>query len=215
MKPIIVDMKDMSDSTEVYDSRPNRFLIYTIYLILLAVIVAVIWMCVFKIDIVVKSNGMFKGSDTLYEVGSAVTGKVRSCYITDGQYVNEGDVLYVLEIESLSDTIIRYQDGLKEAEDRIEILSAYEKSLDGDEDDLKVCMDNPYYDEFVNKRKLLYANISLNESNNDAQAKLYKGSVDSILETIDKYNEKINKLNTVKQCIISRNNIFDSTESYY
>lgn len=87
MKPIIVDMKDMSDSTEVYDSRPNRFLIYTIYLILLAVIVAVVWMCVFKIDIVVKSNGMFKGSDTLYEVGSAVTGKVRSCYITDGQYV--------------------------------------------------------------------------------------------------------------------------------
>lgn len=215
MKPIIVDMKDMSDSTEVYDSRPNRFLIYTIYLILLAVIVAVVWMCVFKIDIVVKSNGMFKGSDTLYEVGSAVTGKVRSCYITDGQYVNEGDVLYVLEIESLSDTIIRYQDELKEAEDRLEMLSAYEKSLDGDEDDLKVCTDNPYYDEFVNKRKLLYANISLNESNNDAQAELYQGSVDSILETIDKYNEKINKLNAVKQCIISRNNTFDSTESYY
>lgn len=215
MKPIIVDMKDMSDSTEVYDSRPNRFLIYTIYLILLAVIAAVIWMCVFKIDIVVKSNGMFKGSDTHYEVGSAVTGKVRGCYITDGQYVNEGDVLYVLEIESLSDTIVRYQDELKEAEDRLEMLSAYEKSLDGDEDDLKVCMDNPYYDEFVNKRKLLYANISLNESNNNAQAELYQGSVDSILETIDKYNEKINKLNAVKQCIISRNNTFDSTESYY
>lgn len=124
-------------------------------------------------------------------------------------------MLYVLEIESLSDTIIRYQDELKEAENRLEILSAYEKSLDGDENDLKVCMDNPYYDEFVNKRKLLYANISLNESNNDAQAELYQGSVDSILETIDKYNEKINKLNAVKQCIISRNNTFDSTESYY
>ena len=25
MKPIIVDMKDMSDSTEVYNSRPNPF----------------------------------------------------------------------------------------------------------------------------------------------------------------------------------------------
>ena len=25
MKPIIVDLKDISDSTEVYDSKPNRF----------------------------------------------------------------------------------------------------------------------------------------------------------------------------------------------
>lgn len=33
MKPIIVDMKDMSDSTEVYNSRPNPFLYisYTCY----------------------------------------------------------------------------------------------------------------------------------------------------------------------------------------
>ena len=31
MKPIIVDMKDMSDSTEVYNSRPNPFFVYFIY----------------------------------------------------------------------------------------------------------------------------------------------------------------------------------------
>ena len=33
MKPIIVDLKDISDSTEVYDSKPNRFVPYTIYII--------------------------------------------------------------------------------------------------------------------------------------------------------------------------------------
>ena len=38
MKPIIVDMKDMSDSTEVYESKSNRFLVYTIYLILFMLI---------------------------------------------------------------------------------------------------------------------------------------------------------------------------------
>ena len=31
MKPIIVDLKDISDSTEVYDSKPNKFISYTIY----------------------------------------------------------------------------------------------------------------------------------------------------------------------------------------
>ena len=38
MKPIIIDMKDMSDSIEVYNSRPNPFLVYTIYTILSFVI---------------------------------------------------------------------------------------------------------------------------------------------------------------------------------
>ena len=29
MKPIIVDMKDMSDSTEMYESKANPFIVYT------------------------------------------------------------------------------------------------------------------------------------------------------------------------------------------
>ena len=33
MKPIIVDMKDMSDSKEVYESRPNPLMTYFIYFI--------------------------------------------------------------------------------------------------------------------------------------------------------------------------------------
>ena len=39
--------------------------------------------------------------------------------------------------------------------------------------------------------------------------------MDSVSETIAKYNEKIEKLNAVKQCIIARNNTFDSRESIY
>jgi len=215
MKPIIVDMKDMSDSTEVYDSRPNRFMIYTIYVILLIFVVAVIWMCVSKIDIVVKSNGIFKGSNAIYGISSAVTGRITKSNVLDGQYVNEGDVLYVLDIDTLSDTIVLYQNELEAAKDRLEILSAYEKSLDGDRKELDICADNPYYDEFVNRRELLYANVTLNESDTNGQASLYQGNIDSISGTIAKFNEKINKLNAVKQCIMAQNNTMDSADSYY
>lgn len=215
MKPIIVDMKDISDSTEVYDSKPNRFMVYTIYVILLIFVIAVVWMSISKIEIVVKSNGIFKGSNAIYEISSAVTGRVKESLVLNGQYVNEGDVLYVLEIDTLSDTIVRYQDELEAAKDRLEILSAYEKSLHGNIKELDTCIDNPYYDEFVNRRELLYANMSLNESDTNGQVTLYQGSIDSISGTIDKYNEKINKLNTAKQCVISQNNTFDSADSYY
>ena len=208
-------MKDISDSTEVYESKPNRFLIYTIYLILIILVVAVLWMRLFKIDVVVKSNGIFKGSNAVYEISSDVTGSVKETNIQDGQYVKEGDILYVLTIDELSDTILRYQNELEAAQARIKILSAYEKSLDGDKTELETLDDNPYYEEFVNRRKLLYANVDLNESDTEGQVTLYQGNVDSISGTIAKYNEKIEKLNVVKQCITARNNTFDASEGIY
>ena len=215
MKPIIVDMKDMSDSTEVYESKPNRFLVYTIYLILIILVVAVLWMALSKMDIVVKSNGVFKGSTAVYEISSGVTGSVKETHIENGQYVKEGDVLYVLSIDELSDTIFRYQNELEAAQARLEILSAYEKSLDGDKTELEVLSDNAYYDEFINRRELLYANVNLSESDTAGQVTLYQGTVDSISGTIAKYNEKIGKLNAVKQCIIARNNTFAASEGIY
>lgn len=215
MKPIIVDMKDMSDSTEVYESKPNRFLVYTIYLILMILVVAVLWMALSKMDIVVKSNGIFKGSNAVYEISSGVTGSVKETYIENGQYVKEGDVLYVLSIDELSDTILRYRNELEAAKARLEILSAYEKSLDGHKTELEALSDNAYYDEFINRRELLYANVNLSESDTAGQVTLYQGNVDSITGTIAKYNEKIGKLNAVKQCIIARNNTFDASEGIY
>lgn len=215
MKPIIVDMKNMSDSTEVYESKPNRFLIYTIYLILTILVVAVLWMALSKMDIVVKSSGIFKGSNAVYEISSGVTGSVKETHIENGQYVTEGDVLYVLSIDELSDTILRYQNELEAAKARLEILSAYEKSLTGDKAELEALSDNSYYDEFINRRELLYSNVNLNESDTAGQVTLYQGNVDSISGTIAKYNEKIGKLNTVKQCVIARNNTFDASEGIY
>lgn len=215
MKPIIVDMKDMSDSTEVYESKSNRFLVYTIYLILFMLIVAVLWMSLSKMEIVVKSDGLFKGCNAVYEISSGVTGSVKESHIENGQYVTEGDVLYVLSIDELSDTILRYQNELEAAQARLEILSAYEESLDGDKTELEALSNNAYYDEFINRRKLLYANVNLSERDTAGQVTLYQGNVDSISRTIAKYNEKIDKLNTVKQCIMNRNNTFDSGEGIY
>lgn len=215
MKPIIVDMKDMSDSTEVYNSKPNRFLIYTIYIILIILVVAVLWMSLSKIDIIVKSNGIFKGSNAVYEISSGVTGSVKENHVLNGQYIKEGDVLYALNIEELSDTILRYQNELEASKDRIVILSAYEKSLDGGKVELDACTDNPYYDEFIKRRELLYANMSLNKSDTNGQAALYKENVNSLSATIVKDNERIKKLNAVKQCIMAQNNTFDATESFY
>ena len=211
MRPIIIDMRDMSDSAEVYDSKPNRFLVYTIYLILLILLSAILWMSISKMDIVVKSNGVFKGSNAQYDISSGVTGCVQESCVESGAKVQEGDILFVLTVEELSDTIQRYQEELESAKNRVDILQAYDKSLNGDTAELKAYEENPYYQEIINKRKLLYANVNLGESNVEKQAELYQGNVDSLSASISKYRDKINLLNEAKQCILSRNNTMDAS----
>lgn len=215
MKPIIVEMNDMSESVEVYGSKPNPFLTYTIYVIFGLLVAACIWMYFFKIDDVVKSDSMFKSTDEIFDVCSAVTGEVEEKIANSGDYVKAGDTLYIVNIESLSDTIISYQKELKDAEDRLVILEAYAQSLSGDEEILERLSDNQYYDEFINRRALLMANIEAEKENSSDKTELYNDNVKLISETIEKYNKKIDKLNEVKSCISSKNNTFDSSESYY
>ena len=73
MKPIIVDLKDISDSTEVYDSKPNRFVPYTIYIICAILAIALFWMYLFRMDIVVKADSVFRGDDDSTAVSCAQT----------------------------------------------------------------------------------------------------------------------------------------------
>ena len=300
MKPIIVDLKDISDSTEVYDSKPNRFVPYTIYIICAILTIALIWMYLFRMDIVVKADSVFRGDDDSTAVSCAVTGKITKMSVKDGQYVSEGDELYEVDIENLGSTIEDYKSKLDSVQQRLDILNAYQKSLDGDNSEFDAMSDNQYYSEFKDRKELLNTSIDAGKEKNktgevydenitvinevdienlgstieDYKSKLdsvqqrldilnaYQKSLDGdnsefdamsdnqyysefkdrkellntsidagkeknktgevydenitvINDSIDKYNEKINKLNNVKQCIVSRNNTFDQNDTYY
>lgn len=214
MKPIIVDMNEMSDSREVYDSKPNPVLIYTIYIVFFILFCTLLWAYFFRIDVVIKSDGLFKNNESVYEISSGVTGKVTEIFTENGKFVNEGDTLYAIDIDSLSETISNYVKDLEMVEHRLDILKAYEESLTKGVEVLEKHKDNPYYDEFLNRRELLYANIAANEEDTHNQITVYEGNINNTSETIQKYKSKIANFEIVKQCIVSRNNTFTSSDSY-
>ncbi|MBQ3784559.1 MAG: HlyD family efflux transporter periplasmic adaptor subunit [Lachnospiraceae bacterium] len=216
MKTIIVDMKDLSDSVEVYESKPNPFLVYTIYVIFGIMLVAIIWASIFEIDDEVKSSGVFKGSDEIYDISSGVRGKIIKCNVENGTYVEEGDLLYSVSIDNLSETITSYQESLSEAEDRLEMLDAYELSLDSGTGIDESLSNNKYYKEFVDRRELILSKINSSTSDSQSQSQIYQENIDSINSAIEAYNEKIEKLGQVKNCITNRENTFNGSEdSYY
>lgn len=215
MKPIIVNMHEMSDSTEVYESRPNPFFIYFIYLLLAIIVGGLTWMYFFKIDIVVKSNGIFKCEDSSYDISSSVSGKISECNISEGAFVNKGDILMVVNSDSVNESITDIKEMQEDLKQRISMLKAYNKSLDGDNSLMSGLSDNKYYTEFVNKKELLDTKISSSDGDTQNQREQYNKSLEDINDTISQYEEQIGKLSQTKDCIKNRNNIFNVSESYY
>ena len=215
MKPMILNFDELEESIEIYESKPNPFIIYTIYTVFVILVIAVLWMIFFDIENLVKGNGIFKGIDENFDVGSSVSGVVKEKYVSDGKFVKEGDLLYNIEIESLSDEIILYQKNIANIQERLLMLDAFDESLNGDSDSLEMLSENQYYEEFKNRRVLLFQNIKNSIENIDDRESLYDESIKSITENIEKNNLKIDLINKVKTCVISRSNTINTEESYY
>ena len=102
MKPIIIKMKDLSESTEIYEKKPNPAIVGFIYILFGILLIGIPWMACSKTDIVTEANGIiFYTSDVSY-VTSNHEARIVKRNVTDGQYVTEGTVLF--ELKSLANT---------------------------------------------------------------------------------------------------------------
>lgn len=101
MKPIILNLNEMSDSRELYDSRPNRAMPVFVYTCLALFAVAIAWMCFGKMDVTVKANGMLRPAEAVSTVVNQTGGEVLSIHVEDGSPVEEGALLYVIAHEEL------------------------------------------------------------------------------------------------------------------
>lgn len=100
MKPIIIKMKDLSESTEIYEKKPNPAIVGFIYILFGILLIGIPWMACSKTDIVTEANGIiFYTSDVSY-VTSNHEARIVKRNVTDGQYVTEGTVLF--ELKSLA-----------------------------------------------------------------------------------------------------------------
>ena len=131
MKPIIIDMKDLSESTEIYEKKPNPAVVSFLYILLGIIVIAVLWMAFSEIDIVTECNGVFLYGDGVTEVTCDYNAKITKCNVTDGEYVTEGTVLYELRLVG-SDKDSKKEDQTEEAPViRAEESGYFYTSLDG------------------------------------------------------------------------------------
>ncbi len=215
MKPIIIDMKDMSDSTEVYESRPNPVLAGFIYLILAMVIIAFIWMYFSKIDIVVKGTGTVAAAQKVATVTNQVAGVITERKIEDGQEVKVGDILYTVSHEEQTLQLEALKQQLAEYEEKEEMLKAYEAWLETGAEFEEELTTNIYYSEVASRKQLVELGQESTLQAYTGEMAAYNAKLSANTEMISYYSNAIAKSKQLIEAIKNRKNSFGSDESYY
>ncbi len=215
MKPIIIDMKDMSDSTEVYESRPSRVLTGFIYLILGMVTAALVWMGVCRMDIVVKGTGTIAAVDEVATVTNQVAGTIEGRMIEDGQYVEKGDVLYTVSHEELSLQLSALEKQLADCQEKEEMLKAYEDWLQKGQEFPAEVTDNLYYTEIASRKMLVELGEKSTLQNYTKELSAYETKLSANMTLTDYYKNAITKSRQLIEAVKNRNNTFGSDETYY
>ena len=119
MKGIVIDLKDISDSREMMESEESPKIRWFIYILLTAVVAAVIFSYIFRIDEYSRVNGEIKTQEAASSVISMNNCKIKQICVTEGQEVKTGDILVLLDSE--------YTEGQKKIlEDK---MSTYNSNL--------------------------------------------------------------------------------------
>ena len=82
---------------EIQESPPNPIARYLLATILAFVVIAVVWSCIGKVDVVSLAEGQIIPSARVKQVQPLMRGVVKEIHVQEGQHVNAGDVLVVLD----------------------------------------------------------------------------------------------------------------------
>lgn len=132
MKPIIINMDEMSDSKEVYESKPGKAGLIFLYSILALVVIAIVWMVFGKIDEVVKSEGIIRPNSDISTVVNQTEGEITEVNVEDGKTVQKGDCLYQVDCITQESQKDYLEHQIEELSDKKHCLEVYKRSVKAD-----------------------------------------------------------------------------------
>jgi len=88
-KLYIQDISEITDSCEILEERPHKFMSLLAYILILLLVIAVTWACIGKIDYYVKARGIVRPGENVSTIKSTASGKLIDVNISEGQQVKK------------------------------------------------------------------------------------------------------------------------------
>ena len=123
MKPVIMDMREMTLSKEVYDKKPQKFFAIFIYGLLFLIVTALVWAYFGRIDRVIRAEGIIRPHAQPAIVLSSVPGELVEVFYYNGKQVAHGDVLFTLNTFHL-------ENEKRQVYEQLQVLEFERASLD-------------------------------------------------------------------------------------
>lgn len=132
MKYKIEELKDITDSREIMQSKPTGFSKYMMYIIIFILSAVILWSLIATKQISIKASGVVKPSEEITKISSTLNGEVTTNNITEGMSVKAGDILLVIDGEEYEVQKTALEESLDSKEKELEANKKLKNSiLDG------------------------------------------------------------------------------------
>ncbi len=199
MKEVLIDLNELTDSREMYHSKPHPFVWIFTYILIGLVVTAVLWAACCKKEIVVKAPGQVRPESGISTVRNIVGGELKSTFLKQGMSVKAGDILYIIKHDNLLMERESAEEKLKELEKELENLKIFRNCITTEENNFDSVKEPIYYEKV---RKLL---MDIRFSETDTAYKTTKLNEEKILNSTQ-LNKNLAEIDYLKKYIKSLDN---------
>lgn len=149
MKQLVYDIKEMSDSKEIYGHRPSPIVAVFIYAIL-GLLAAALMYCGFgKIEMVATASGVIRPNEEVGTVSSLRGGHVTQVNYYDGQVVQKNDVLLTVDTTDLQLQLESLQESQQDLTQQISMINKFIEGIKAKENPFSAEVSGEEYSYYI------------------------------------------------------------------
>lgn len=215
MKPIIKEMKDITDSKEMYESKPHPFLGICICIVLFLIVGASMWAYLGEIDLVSKGLGVVRPNGHLSSIRNKTGGEIEYYNLKEGQNVTKGEVLFNINHDDLDIKLKQLEESLAELTQEGNRLKKLRKSVEEgknlffQETELE---DYERYVKYEQDYRELQTSNTIASKNDDLTVQQTEINKSIYNENIEKAEIEHNELNEYKASILAEQSLFTNPD---
>lgn len=196
MKFKIEDINNLSDSRQVLESKPNKFITIFIYMLLALILIFLTWSWFSEKEVVANVSGVVRPNSQVQTISNIVQGEVKNVKMKNGEKVSKGDILFEIDSDSLEKEKERIDDQIDKINEDNSNLNKLNKSISNNTNYFSNSgSEKEYYYKFKSYES--GNTVSLSEKNNIANSKSELSGEKAKLEKLSKsiieetnYNEE-------------------------
>ncbi|MBO4863983.1 MAG: HlyD family efflux transporter periplasmic adaptor subunit [Eubacterium sp.] len=205
MKDKIIEINELSDSRELLETQEAPGIRWFIFALCIIIASFLIFSNFFNIDEYSKQQFEIKTDSVESNVKCMSTCKISNVYAHEGDYVNKGDVLYVLDAEYAETQKAMVENDLEKRKAEISNLYKLKESI---EKDTNLFQNNEEESEYYYKFEQYKSGVLLTKDDiesaiksNNASSAEKKSNIESARQDISENEKLINEYSVLLDCI--------------